>query len=316
MSPIRIRPVLAGLAMLAALAAFAPAHAAPPIQIPVQILDPDGACESWNTGGTILAPTITCVKAAGGTPAPGVPVCSITANDVNPLNLTASALVALRASCTNTDGNTTWVWTGSGASPSTTGASPQQQSFTVSSTTTFTVVATNASGPSASRSVTVNVNPTAPPPPPPSGALSCPGYANTTVVDFTWAPKTQVLKAVSSGFGNSDIVVARFTTPANLARNGAYGYVSFVEYGGFSSERTAVLSTKECDFGVAADSTHGYWANGKVGTSGTVIFTSNINAGVALQPSTTYYFNINNMYYGAPKCGGLSCPIGVTLQTN
>jgi hypothetical protein len=314
MSPINIRYALASLGVLVVLAILPTVHAAPPIQIPVQILDPDGACETWSTGGTLLAPTVTCVKASGGTPAPGVPVCSITANDLNPLNLSAATPVVLKATCTNTAGNTTWTWTGTGAAPSTTGVSPQQQNFTVSATTTFSVVATNASGPSLSRSVTVNITPAAPPPP--TGQLSCPGYKNTIVLDFDYVARRQVMKPTPVPFGNGDIVVARFTTPANLANNGSGGFVNAIEYAGLTAFRTGVLSTTPCDFNYEADSSHAQFTNASVGVSATVYFSSSIYGGVVLQPGKTYYFNIKNDQFGTSTCGGSDCPIAVTLSPN
>jgi hypothetical protein len=55
---------------------------------------------------------------------------------------------------------------------------------------------------------------------------------------------------------------------------------------------------------------------GQVGPAGNIAFNGFPGAGVALKPSTTYYFNINNRNNGVPTCGGSHCPISVTLKTN
>ncbi len=296
MSPIQFRRALASLGMLAVLATFAPVHAAPPIQIPIQILDPDGACASWTPGGTLLAPTLTCNKASTSTG--GVPVCSVTADGVNPLTISASKLVVLSASCTNTDSGTTYTWSGTGT---VSGQGASSQSLQVGATTTFSVVATNASGPSGSKSVTVTLGSTAPPPaPPPSGALSCPGYNNTYVVNLTYPLGLPVDVA---NFGQGDLLIARFTTPTTLANRGAGGLMAVGEYGGTGAlyDRTAVLNTTPCNFASAGK-------NVATGSGPTIYFNS-----YPLSPGTTYYLHVTNTYRGLPSCYDGNCPVRVTL---
>lgn len=290
MSPIQFRRALASLGMLAVLATFAPVHAAN-----IQILDPDGACASWTTGGTAQSPTLTCNKAPTSTG--GVPVCSVTADGVNPLTISAPKLVVLSASCTNVDSNTTYTWSGGTVS-----GSASSQSLQVSATTTFSVVATNASGPSGSKSVTVTLGSTAPPPaPPPSGALSCPGYNNTYVVDLKYQ-RSGDFKDVGT-FGQGDLLIARFTTPTTLANRGAEGLIAVGEYAGNGEQfyRTAVLSATPCSFTAAGNAL-------ATGTGPTVYFNN-----YPLSPGTTYYFQINNTYRGSPSCNDGNCPVRVTL---
>ena len=189
--------VVAGIGLALLPAALFPAHAAPPAQIAVQILDPSGACASWTWGGTPSAPTVTCEPAAP--PTPGVPSgCSLAAN---PSTLPAGGgQVALTATCTNgTDSATLWAWSGSGAVATGPGPSPQTQRVNVSATTTFGVIATNSVGPSANKTATVTVG--APPPPPPSGSIQCSGFAKTIVIDIPWTATT----VTTSGFDGSTV---------------------------------------------------------------------------------------------------------------
>ena len=335
MSMIQIRRSLVASAMLATVAAFAPAHAGNTSFQPagVQILDPSGVCASWTLGGTAALPTLTCIAAVP--PVAGSPVCSITANTVNPLNISASGPVALSATCTNTDALTTWDWTASPAAPAgfvaTTGpgGTPQVQALTVGVTTTFGVIATNATGPSANKTVKVTVGAPPPPPPPPptGGAIDCKaqGFARTITLDLKWVPPQQTLDTAATGFADGDIVVARFTTPATLLNSGAGTNMNVVEFIGSFAIHTMSLSTVPCDF----TSTSVMKLVAPQGHPSIGVKTS--APSTLLTPSTTYYLNVTNtnfypssldpaktVFPGTPTCNtpGVDCSIAVTLKPN
>ena len=280
-------------------------QAAPPVQMAVQILDPSGVCASWTTGGSILAPTITCN--AGTPPPPGAPVCTISANGQNPLTISAAGLVALSASCTNTDANTTWAWTGAGASSTTpAGATPGTQSLTVSATTTFGVIATNSNGPSNNPTVVVTVG--TPPPPPPPAAGDCPGYANLTrdmgVVAMNGVP------SISTGFGSGTIAVATLQVP-----QGAYSrnvnQISIYEYGGVATSRRGYISKARCDMsGQAVGGTAPAFSFDIGGPA--VDPLSGMIVHAVMQPGETWYVMVVNVRSnGASSCTSGTCNIAI-----
>jgi hypothetical protein len=319
---------LAGVGLALLQVASLPAHAVNVQQQGIQILDPSGVCASWNWGGTSLAPTVTCVAA---TP-PGVPVCSITANNFNPLNISAAGLVALNATCTNTDANTTWAWTGPGVTSTTGPGVSSSQSLTVSSTATFGVIATNTTGPSVNKTVNVTVG--APPPPPPGGmdltGCTAAGYVGRGLdVTFPATANTSVsngaLSASPSGtFGNADALVVRFTTPAA----GVNDQSVFQPAGNPPSQNTSrvyTVSTKPCQF-----TTDGSLTGSILYTisSQSPAITVNIGAcpytgvyapycsGAYLQPSTTYYVTMVNRttFGGAPSCSNGNCDMRIDFN--
>ena len=274
-------------------------QAAPPVQMAVQILDPSGVCASWTTGGSILAPTITCN--AGTPPPPGAPVCTISANGQNPLTMSAAGAVALSASCSNTDGSTTWAWTGAGASPTTpAGPTPGQQSLTVSATTTFGVVATNATGPSAPVTVTVTVG--APPPPPGPLPATC---GNLKVVDMGVLPAFTA-QVNSSGFGANTVAIATLKVPAGFPASTSTIYVFEVEGGG--TWRKVWLSQTVCD--MSATTSPAFTSAGNRPSIPYNIGGTDPSANV-MQPGQTWYMMVVNQKPGstASSCTG-SCNIG------
>src|SRR4029078_3568457 len=84
--------------------------------------------------------------------------------------------------------------------------------------------------------------------PPPGGPITCSGFAETIVVDLPWGlPGSGGVRVITKGFGNNDIVVARFTTPATTAAN-VYASIAAAEYVDQKHQRTAALSRTPCDF--------------------------------------------------------------------
>jgi len=305
------RPLVA-LAAFVAMAVFTPAHAGDTqvsIPLQVQILDPSGACASWTPGGTTTAPTLTCVAATTGTP--GVPVCSIKANNQNPLTIAATTSVTLVATCTNTDASTTWAWTGTGAQ-ATTGPGPSTQtqaSISVSATTTFTVQATNTAGPSNTASVKVTLST--------GGGTGTGGAVNCSALNPTQFTGYATINldlgaggsALSGPFGNKDIVVARFHTPTTLATDGSGYALSIGEYQGSPVAKTVVVSTTACDFTKNAAKTNYQ--------SGQLRPVFNFGGGLPLLPNTTYYVNMVNHSLGVSgggTCGTGDCSVIMTLS--
>lgn len=130
---------------------------------------------------------------------------------------------------------------------------------------------------------------TTPPPVvvPPPVVTSCAGFTQTIALSMDWnAPST----LFSGGMGANDVVVVQFTTGATVNPN-QYGNIVAAEYQSQPSARVFALSTSRCDFTTSL-------AAGAAGTSNTATanFSVGSNAGYypALQPSTTYYFNVKN----------------------
>jgi hypothetical protein len=157
--------------------------------------------------------------------------------------------------------------------------------------------------------------------PPPTGAISCPGFSNTITVDIPWgAPGSGNPRLSTSGFSNSSIVVARFTTPANLPA-GVGGAIKMGEWSSATTMRSVAISTSPCSFPKP----------NPLGNTGTQTSPNNpqptiyyqIGAGsrytVGLQPGTTYYVSITNSYTSStgsvvPTCGSSACNAFVELD--
>ncbi len=256
--------------------------------IPLQILGADSLCTSWTLGGTVGAPTLTCVTGTG----PVAPSCaSLTAT---PQSITASSgPTTLTANCS---GATSYSWTSStppssGFSASTPG---NQQQPTIAANTTFTVQAFNGTLGSNTVSVPVTVG---------SGggggggggggAISCPGFSNTVVVDLDVNnPQLSVKQALNQG----DAVVVRIKTAAS----GVYGKVSAAEYSGIAATRFANLSATACDFSTTSGTS--------IGTTVEVIFSDGPDI-YGFYPSmpanSTAYLNLRTTGACGNNCGML-----------
>lgn len=130
------------------------------------------------------------------------------------------------------------------------------------------------------------------PPPHPSGDVVCPGFANTINIVFDYIPNSLQVVKITPDLETTDIVVARFTTPATIAagygQNGLAG-VSHNYYAKPSVGFSATFSKTPCK------TTNSSWANAdgsstKDGTPGQSVSWS-FNT-YKLQPNTTYYYNI------------------------
>jgi hypothetical protein len=132
------------------------------------------------------------------------------------------------------------------------------------------------------------------------------------VLDLAWgAPASaapRVLTSSAGGFSAGEIVVARFTTPANSAA-GVYAQVKSAEWGDQQHQRIASLSASPCDFSTSL----GRLAMTTVATTSPAITYAvggSSSYYAILKPSTTYYFNIKNVDCRA----GESCNMFVELQ--
>ena len=153
------------------------------------------------------------------------------------------------------------------------------------------------------------------PPPTSGGAISCPGFDKTIVLDLNWgAPGTAAPRLATSGFGGNSITVARFTTPASTAPN-VYAQIKSGQWVDAARETTASLSTSPCAFpypnpvGRLATTTVGV-----VSPSVTYAVGGSSLYYAILQPGTTYYFNIKHEVNGVQTCTSGSCNMFVELQ--
>ncbi len=241
-------------------------------------IDVPGCTTSLNpviSGNTL---TLNCTPASSSGPPSG---CSIG----GPTTARASTLVTLTMNCGG-GAATNWTWKANGvAIPS---ANAQTYSTTFTATTTFEATASNADGPSAPASKTVTLD-TSTPPVTGGGSISCPGFADTKVIDMTWSSPTRML---TSGFGPNDALVVRFTTgTVNSPINNLPKLVA-AEYGSPPSDRRATLSDTACDFGTGLSLGASVAANTitsifSVGPNNTFYYP-------ALSQSKTYYLNIKN----------------------
>ena len=188
---------------------------------------------------------------------------------------------------------------------------------TLSTNVTYTYTVTGDGG---TRSATVTEAGQGATSPPPSGApISCAGFSATRVIDIPWGASgsgaPRVYTSTAGGFGNNQIVVARFTTPSSSAP-GVYAAIGGAEWGDQQTPRTAALSTTPCDFPspnpVGRLSTIG---GGSTSPSVTYAIGGSSSYYAILQPNTTYYFNIKNEVKGVSTCApGQSCNMFIELQ--
>ena len=253
-------------------------------------------CSSLTVSGT----TLTCVPAStGGGGAGGATVPSCVVN-VSPPSGAAGTAVSVSASCSGSP--TTYSWSGGFMQGVVVGSG----SGNPSTSQTYTVVAGNSAGTSsASGTFTVqssggntgggNSG---------GGIGSCSGFNNTITVPVS--NRVRAYSSTGGGFGNGTAMVVKFTTGAN---NG-FGQIAAVEYNGQPTPRTSVLSANSCDFGPQQ-----YAAAVQQGMSVTTVFSVGPNSWgyPALQPNTTYYFNIQNKVNGQDTCAAGDCPMSIDL---
>ena len=198
--------------------------------------------------------------------------------------LTTPGIVTLNMSCSGGGAPTSFSWAGGFAA----GAVSASVSGTVTATTSFTATATNAGGSAqATQSVSLNT--------PTDGGgngTCCPGFTNTRLLTMDWNNPQPLLTNSLGGVGPNDAVVVKFTTGSNVNPN-QYGNITGAEYTSDPSTRQGVLSTSMCDFG-------GTLGFGATSTSNTVTINFSVGANgsgyyPALQPNTTYYYNVKQV---------------------
>jgi len=228
--------------------------------------------------------------------------------------------IALGAACL-TNSPTSYTWTRNGApfgTPASGNFLGNDQTDTLPANTlaasvtyNYVVYASNANGNSAAFSVPVTVAGV------PgggsgggsgggaTGAISCPGFNKTLIVDVPWLPLgggRQFTTSGNSGFGWNDALVVRFTVPAGKTST-ASGYLALAEWGGGPSFHVAAISASPCDFTQGAPNPW-YIDGNKV--AGTNTLQPEFMVGgtwpgfPVLNPGTTYYLNVRN----------ISCPTG------
>ena len=108
----------------------------------------------------------------------------------------------------------------------------------------------------------------------------------------------------------------QFTTPAvTTPPTRGIGSISLVEFSGPPTTRTGSISTTPCDFTTGITGQAGV-SSAFVDSEPKVYFTLGVEhtGYLQLQPSTTYYLNVENIYNGTPTCTATStCDVKVTL---
>jgi hypothetical protein len=160
-----------------------------------------------------------------------------------------------------------------------------------------------------------------------NGPINCPGLTGTLVMDLAWTEPSSVgytynmmpFTCVSDGVGfpSKGALVVRFTTPAiTVPPTHGVGSIALSEFEGPTAARSGSLSTSPCDFTTGI--------TGQAGLSSVFANTNSVdtyftlgyqNPGtLELQPSTTYYLNVENYANGGFTCSNPSvCDVKVTL---
>jgi hypothetical protein len=161
-----------------------------------------------------------------------------------------------------------------------------------------------------------------------SGPIDCAGLDGTLVMDLAWTlpsasgdtynmmQYTCVCSGV--GFPSKGALVVRFTTPSiAMPPTSGAGGIYLSEFLGPTAVRSGSLSTSPCDFTTGITGQAGESSVFAGGTSVSINFTLDYQKSgyLELQPSTTYYLNVENYYMGGFTCSNPSvCDVKVTLN--
>ncbi len=282
-----------------------------------------GSASEYPTSGTSVAYTVTGTGSLGkssatqtvtwSTTPPAAPSgCSISGA---PAAAQAAGYQAtLTMNCTSGGAATVYAWTGTGAAGQTT---QSVGPITVNSTTTFTATASNATGTSAPASATVNITGSGG-----GGSVVCSGFPSTLSESVAWdgpggVGATSLTTYNTGGFNGNGALVVQFKTPAiTTPPTRGVGSISLVEFSGPPTPRTGSLSTTPCDFGTGITGQAGLSSTFAGNPEPKFYFTLGMSRPgyIQLQPSTTYYLNVDNFYNGTNECSpGPTCDVKVTL---
>lgn len=296
---VRTGVTLAAAVFALASAGFAGAAVKAPLP-PIDVVGVDDVCSGFTpsvdpgTGGVVL----TCIPTST---TPGAPTGCVAT--ISPTSLgSAGGIVNLNVTGCSPSTDLTYSWSRNGNANWRLPAATAATSDTLPANTATTAAATTyqarvCAGTACASTSQVTATVAGAPAPPPGGGTAwngtCDGYANTRVLDMSWANPTRV----STAMGPNDAVVVQFTTGAGSSTSS--GKVAAAEWGSAPSSRIGVLSDTPCDFG-PQDSSRAASA----GTSITVRFyvadTLVSSSYPVLLPKTTYYFNIRNA--ASPTC--------------
>lgn len=205
-----------------------------------------------------------------------------------------------------------YVWTGVGAAGKTTRTVGP---ILVETTTTFTATASNGGGtstPPASATVTID----------PDASITCMGFPGTLLLDIAWDTPGQGASFAytydTGGFAAKDALIVRFTTPAvPVPPTGRVhpASIGLVEYMGSPTQRSGSLSTTPCDFTTGITGQPGLSSVFADDVGPKVYFTLDYEDSgfLELQPSTTYYLNVDNYDGTTLTCSNPTCDVKVTL---
>jgi hypothetical protein len=211
---------------------------------------------------------------------------------------------------------TFYTWTGTGAAGQTT---VTVGPITVNATTTFTATASNAGGTSAAAQATVTISGGGGGG---GGPVACSAFPNTLSESLAWdgpggVGATSLTTFDSGGFTGNGALVVQFTTPA-VTKPPTRGVASIglTEFSGPPTPRTGSLSTTPCDFTTGITGQAGLSTTFAGSPAPKFYFTLGMTRPgyIQLQPSTTYYLNVDNFYGGVNECSpGPYCDVKVTL---
>ena len=129
---------------------------------------------------------------------------------------------------------------------------------------------------------------------------------------------TVAYSSSGGGFAGNGTLVVRFTTPAvPTPPSSGKGSIGVSEYQDPPTPRSGSLSTQPCDFTVGLTGAHGLSTVFAGDIEPIVYFTLGyVKSGyIELQPSTTYYLNVNNYIGSTLYCtsGDGTCNVLMTL---
>lgn len=263
---------------------------------------PDYLCTGTPTGWTSTPSstgvTIHCAATGGSTPPPGAPVgCQARLNGStgNVTLPSGGGTAALSVTCTSPSSGVAHNWSKNGTYGVSTAASWTDTLGANTSSTTDQVFNYQVRECVGSACVTVNAAPLVVTVPKTGGggwSGTCPGFANTRVINIPWGNPVRVYTRDYGGFGVNDIIVAKMHV-GNISTGSSLPRLTAAEYQSSPSSRTAVLSATPCDLG--PQPTPGAT---NIGNSITAVFATGTGSGYGYYPvlnlNTDYYLNMKN----------------------
>lgn len=136
-------------------------------------------------------------------------------------------------------------------------------------------------------------------------AISCPGYAKTSVYDMSWTVPIAPQQRYAVNMVPGEAVIFRFTVPANaLQATHRPGWIAIYEYIDSPVMRWSKLSEQPCDFYNGQFGAQGVETSHRIVVNPDWVTPANSVPFMLLTPGKTYYVNVTTANPAKPGSKG------------